>query len=88
MSRCVLVHGLWLGAWCWDDIAKDLRFAGHEVYVPDLPGHGDDQTPVSAITLESYVDALAPLLSEKPVVVGHSMAGIVISSLASGSRRR
>jgi len=82
MSRFVLVHGAWLGAWCWDDIAKDFRSAGHEVYVPDLPGHGDDQTPVPAITLESYVDALAPLVAEGSVVVGHSMAGIVISSLA------
>jgi pimeloyl-ACP methyl ester carboxylesterase len=82
MSRFVLVHGAWLGGWCWDNIAKDLRSAGHEVYVPNLPGHGDDQTPVSAITLESYVDALAPLVTEGSVVVGHSMAGIVISSLA------
>jgi pimeloyl-ACP methyl ester carboxylesterase len=82
MSRFVLVHGAWLGAWCWDDVAVELRASGHEVLVPDLPGHGSDQTEVSGITLESYVTAVAPLLTETSVVVGHSMAGIVLSSLA------
>src|SRR5579864_294062 len=82
MSRFVLVHGAWLGAWCWDDVAKELRSRNHEVLVPDLPGHGADQTPVSAITLDRYVETVAPLLAEESVLVGHSMAGIVISSLA------
>ena len=82
MSRFVLVHGAWLGAWCWDDLAKELRASGHQVLVPELPGHGSDQSPVSGITLESYVDAVAPLVTEGSVVVGHSMAGIVLSSLA------
>ena len=50
----------------------------------ELPGHGADQTPAEALSLTSYVDAVVEALpSEGPVVlVGHSMAGIVISAVA------
>src|SRR5579871_332132 len=82
MNRFVLVHGAWLGAWCWDAVAASLRALGHEVVAVELPGHGRDHRPVGTITLESYVDAVAPFVKEGSVVVGHSMAGIVISSLA------
>ena len=82
MSRFVLVHGAWLGAWCWDEVAGNLRSSGHDVVVPDLPGHGNDRTPVSAISLDSYVDTVARVTTAGSIVVGHSMAGIVLSSLA------
>jgi pimeloyl-ACP methyl ester carboxylesterase len=85
MVRFVLVHGAWLGAWCWDQVSSALRASGHELVARDLPGPGNDATPVQAISLESYVDTVARVVrsgSEKPVVIGHSMTGIVISSLA------
>jgi pimeloyl-ACP methyl ester carboxylesterase len=84
MSRFLLVHGAWLGAWCWESVAKQLQASGHEVLVPDLPGHGRDQTPLSAISLQSYVDAVSSSMrgEKQAVIVGHSMAGIVLSSLA------
>lgn len=85
MSRFLLLHGAWLGAWCWESVARELRSSGHEVLVPDLPGHGLDQTPAGAISLQSYVNAVGPFVrgqSQKTVLVGHSMAGIVLSSPA------
>ena len=82
MSRFVLVHGAWLGAWCWDEVVRHLELLGHEVVVPELPGHGGDPTPVSVITLQSYVDAVAAEMGQDAILVGHSMAGIVISTLA------
>jgi pimeloyl-ACP methyl ester carboxylesterase len=82
MSRFVLVHGAWLGGWCWDEVAGNLKSVGHEVVVPDLPGHGEDKTPVSAISLGSYVDTVDKVTPDGSVLVGHSMAGIVISMLA------
>src|SRR5579863_452574 len=82
MSRFVLIHGAWLGSWCWDDVARRLESLGHDVETPELPGHGGDPTPVSVITLQSYVDAVADEMEQDAVLVGHSMAGIVISTLA------
>jgi pimeloyl-ACP methyl ester carboxylesterase len=85
MSRFILVHGAWMGAWCWDHVAKDLRESGHEVLTPELPGHGEDQTPLAATSLAAYVDTVGATLQADPgqsVLVGHSMAGVVISQLA------
>jgi pimeloyl-ACP methyl ester carboxylesterase len=85
MSTYVLVHGAWLGAWSWDKVARRIEQAGHKVLIPELPGHGQDQTPVSEISLESYVDKVGKLVeqqAEPVILVGHSMGGIVISTLA------
>lgn len=84
MSVYVLVHGSWHGAFCWDRVVPLLQRAGHTVKVPDLPGHGDDRTPLAQVTLKSYVDRVSAILddAEEPVIlVGHSMAGMVISQV-------
>jgi pimeloyl-ACP methyl ester carboxylesterase len=85
VSTFVLVHGAWLGAWCWDRVAAELKSAGHAVSAPELPGHGQDKSPVSGISLDSYVDAVTSEISNargRIVLVAHSMAGIVISQVA------
>ena len=46
MSRYVLVHGAWHGSWCWEKVVPLLRQAGHQVESLDLPGHGQDRTPI------------------------------------------
>jgi pimeloyl-ACP methyl ester carboxylesterase len=85
MSTYVLVHGAWLGAWCWDKVAQQLQRAGHKAVVVELPGHGQDQTPVSQVSLDGYVDAVARAIEQQQgrvILVGHSMAGLVISAVA------
>lgn len=85
MGTLVLVHGGWHGAWCWDGVAPLLERAGHEVVRFDLPGHGEDRTPVAEVTLESYTDRVVEALdarSEPAVLVGHSLSGTVISQAA------
>ncbi|MZQ83000.1 alpha/beta fold hydrolase [Paenibacillus sp. 5J-6] len=85
MSTFVLVHGSWHGAWCWEKISSSLEQAGHRVVALDLPGHGDDNMSISEINLKSYTDRLCNVLekeSEKVILVGHSMAGMVISQTA------
>ncbi len=81
----VLVHGAWHGAWCWELLVPELEALGHKVITPNLPGRGNDKTPAHRITLTHYVAAIEKAVaacSDKPVVVGHSMAGIVITQLA------
>ena len=78
----VLVHGAWLGAWCWDRVAHTLGAQGHTVTVPELPGHGTDRTPVSELSLDAYVKRVCDAIDSPAVLVGHSMAGVVISQTA------
>lgn len=62
-----------------------MRNKGHKVLTPDLPGLGDDNTAIEAITLSKYVDSIITVAKaqyEKIILVGHSMAGVVISSVA------
>lgn len=86
----VLVHGAWSDAGVWDRVAAELRSRGHPVVAVNLPGHGDDPTPPERLTLAGYADAVATALpaSGKVVLVGHSMAGMVISAVAERSPER
>lgn len=80
----VLVHGAWSNASAWDRVAADLRVRGFTVTAVNLPGHGADATPASQLTLAGYADAVQAALPAqgKAVLVGHSMAGMVISAVA------
>jgi hypothetical protein len=37
----VLVHGAWVGGWCWRRVADILEAGGHKVYTPTLTGLGE-----------------------------------------------
>jgi pimeloyl-ACP methyl ester carboxylesterase len=85
MSSIHLIHGAWHGRWCWEKLIPGLQAAGHTVVANDLPGLGSDRTPAVEITLERYTDAVCDALAKEPspaVVVGHSMAGVVIGEAA------
>ncbi len=85
MSTYVLVHGAWHGGWCWDKIVPLLEKRGHKAVAPDLPGHGNNKSPISEVSLQAYTERLIKVLEAQPetvVLVGHSMGGIVISQAA------
>jgi len=85
MSTFVLVHGGWNGGWCWEKVVPLLEEAGHEAEAPDLPGSGDDPTPIPEVSLQGYADWISGVLdaqSEPVVLVGHSSGGVVISQAA------
>ena len=86
MARIVLVHGAFAGAWIWKEVATKLEAAGHSVETLDLPGAGDDHTPLEEITLDGYAKRICEVLgerSEQAVLVGHSMGGMAVTQAAS-----
>ncbi|MBS1773792.1 MAG: alpha/beta fold hydrolase [Bacteroidetes bacterium] len=81
----VFVPGSFHGAWCWFKMQPLLSKNGNTSIAIDLPAHGRDTTPISAVTLDSYVDAVCRVIeqcNEPVVLIGHSRAGIVISQVA------
>ena len=73
-----LVHGSFHGSWCWDLLRPELERLGHRVIVMDLPI--SDPT----IGAEGYAQAVDSALDPRsePVLVGHSMAGLVLPLVA------
>jgi pimeloyl-ACP methyl ester carboxylesterase len=84
-SPLLFVHGL----------AGDRRYfapqaqhfgRAHRTVSVDLRGHGESDRPVQAYTMEGFAADLAWLCDrlriEKPVVIGHSMGGVVALMLA------
>jgi pimeloyl-ACP methyl ester carboxylesterase len=85
MSTYVLIHGAWHGSWCWDKVVPLLEKEGHNVITPDLPGHGNDKSPIPEISLQAYANRVCEVVdaqSEAVILVGHSMGGIVITQAA------
>ncbi|WP_131780926.1 alpha/beta fold hydrolase [Legionella gresilensis] len=81
----ILVHGAWHAAWCWEYIARVLNLKGHTVLTPNLPGRHINLNSPNNISLQDYVSYLIHLIKEQsePVtLVGHSMAGLIISEVA------
>ncbi|MBL7259796.1 alpha/beta fold hydrolase [Paractinoplanes lichenicola] len=90
MTTYVLVHGAWHNGRAWERLVPLLTAAGHRVLAPTLPGHGDRFEPEAG--LEAYVADVVRLLTEEEltdvVLVGHSYAGLVISSVANDAPER
>ena len=85
MARFVLVHGAFGGAWSWGEFIGELERAGHSVTAIDLPGSGEDQTPIEGVTLDACAARVCDTLAAEPepaILVGHSMGGVVITQAA------
>jgi pimeloyl-ACP methyl ester carboxylesterase len=67
----------------WGRVIPLLTAKGHAATAVNLPGHGADATPASELSLDGYVAAAVSAIGkDKIVLVGHSMAGMVISAVA------
>ena len=85
MARFILIHGAWQGAWSWREIVPRLRVQGHDAIAIDLPGHGEDRSPLETVSFQDYVDSTTRAVNasrENALLVGHSMGGAVIARVA------
>ncbi|WP_329138731.1 alpha/beta fold hydrolase [Streptomyces sp. NBC_01476] len=83
----VLVHGAWHSGQVWDRVVPLLARAGHRVFAPSLTAHGEKAHLLSPeVGLDTHVADIVGLLVGEDltdvVLVGHSYAGMVTSSVA------
>lgn len=85
MSTLALIHGAWHGAWCWEKVVPQLQ-SNYNILNLNLPGRNYQQPgDLKGINLSTYVENVVQQLekiSDPIVLVGHSMAGMVISQVA------
>ncbi|MEY2883353.1 MAG: hypothetical protein RL490_1077, partial [Pseudomonadota bacterium] len=84
-ATIMLVHGACHGPWCWDRVTPLLEAAGRRVLTPCLPGRSGIGRGGWGATLPDYAVAIVEAArreSAPVVVVGHSMAGLVIAAAA------
>ncbi|MFF7374697.1 alpha/beta fold hydrolase [Streptomyces massasporeus] len=85
MTDFVLVAGAWLGAWAWDEVAGELRGAGHDVHALTLSGLAErrDTQPAGQQThVRDIVEEVERLGLRDVVLVGHSYAGVPVGQAA------
>ncbi|SFQ65483.1 Lysophospholipase, alpha-beta hydrolase superfamily [Roseivivax halotolerans] len=88
----LFVHGLWLLASSWQPWTEMVAAAGYAPVCADWPG--DPITPDAARanpqalagtsigTILSHLEALAGALHREPILIGHSMGGLLVQMLA------
>ncbi|MGE2717233.1 alpha/beta hydrolase [Mycolicibacterium litorale] len=80
----LFVHGAWHAAWCWDEhFLGFFADRGYHAVAVSLRGHGRSMTskPLRSCSLDDYVEDLSVFaadLPRRPVVIGHSMGGLVV----------
>jgi pimeloyl-ACP methyl ester carboxylesterase len=88
----VLVHGNFVNDLTWADWKNYYEQKGYKVYAPANPGHAGNpeelrlqvDSNLSKTSFKDVVDNLANLIStlpEKPLLIGHSMAGMAVLKL-------
>lgn len=89
----LLIHGMWGGAWCWDVYRPFFEARGYRCVVPTLRHHEPEaDPPPPELGRTSLLDYVADLEKEvraldvPPVVVGHSMGGLLAQMLAGRGR--
>jgi len=81
----MMIHGGFCGPWAFDRLAGKFEGAGYKVKRPALRFH-DGKTPPAALATISLLDYAADLEAEMgdepPILIGHSMGGLIAQMLA------
>jgi pimeloyl-ACP methyl ester carboxylesterase len=82
MTTIVMVHGAFCGGWAFERFRQPFEAAGFAVKAPDLRGHAEGDAPgaVVGVSMTDYAADIARLCAEEaepPVLLGHSMGGLV-----------
>ncbi len=88
----VFIHGLFQNPQSWAEWKKYFEEKGYTCFTPAYPYHDGEPSELrknidprlGVLTLEQVIESLTNFidkLSEKPIVVGHSMGGLVVQKI-------
>jgi pimeloyl-ACP methyl ester carboxylesterase len=92
-KRIIFIHGMYMNHLCWEHWIGYFQNSGYQCIAPAWPGrdqpvevlrlrHPDPST--GKLTLKKVVEHFTSIvngLDEKPILVGHSMGGLVVQLL-------
>jgi alpha-beta hydrolase superfamily lysophospholipase len=76
----LFVHGMWHGAWCWNEFMNFFADAGYHATALSLRGHAGSDGKIRGSTIADYVsdvEQVARKFETPPVLIGHSMGGFI-----------
>ncbi len=87
----VMIHGMFVGPWCWDPYRNYFEQRGYRVITPtlryhDLPLSSPPNPGLMETGIRDYltdVEKEVRALDQKPIIIGHSMGGLIAQLLAS-----
>lgn len=87
----VMIHGMWGGPWYWENYRNVFESAGYRCVAITLPYHDMDPHDVpnpglGKASLLDYAESIEreiKQLGEKPILMGHSMGGLLAQILGS-----
>jgi len=81
MSTILILHGWGSCAKNWSKAKELLESKGYEVYLPDLPGFGENSPPVTAWNIDNYVEWVNAFCKKNNLsrffLISHSFGGAV-----------
>lgn len=92
MSQTIfMIHGMTTGGWIWENYQKYFEQNGYQCLTPTLRYHDQDpkdppHPQLGTTSILDYVDDLEKeilKLDEKPIIMGHSMGGLITQILGS-----
>lgn len=86
----IMVHGAFCGGWAFERFRTPFEAAGYPCLTPDLRGRGAGQT-VAGVSMADFAGDIARLIAaqpEPPVLIGHSLGGLVAQMAAAKAKVR
>jgi pimeloyl-ACP methyl ester carboxylesterase len=92
-THVVLIHGTWGNSDSLSDARREFEKRGHTVHTPALRHHdlplADGAAKVAALSMRDYTDDVAALvdsLNSPPLILGHSLGGLIAQLVAARTR--
>ncbi|EGW40898.1 alpha/beta hydrolase [Desulfosporosinus sp. OT] len=87
----VMIHGMWCGAWVWDNYKTFFKQNGFDCITPSLRFHDVDSNEppnpeVGIASVSDYVEDIKNIvntLEKPPILMGHSMGGMLAQIVGS-----
>lgn len=89
----LFIHGMWSGSWYWANFMEYFSKLGYDCWALNLRGHEPDPKlrDIGKVSFAQYVEDVDKAIAELgtlPIIIGHSMGGLLAQKVAEISRTK